>query len=59
MKTLLLSGAALCCFALTGCGNQGNTVVAPTDNELTEEERQSQEQDDEMREDYESGGDRE
>ncbi len=59
MKKLLLTLTILSCFFCTGCGPQGNTVVAPTDNELTAEEAKGQEEDDQMREDYESGGDRE
>jgi hypothetical protein len=59
MKYLILSLAAFSCLVWTGCGPQGNTVVAPTDNELTAEETQAQEEDDQMREEYESGGDRE
>ncbi|MCP4943339.1 MAG: hypothetical protein GY924_15380 [Planctomycetaceae bacterium] len=59
MKNLLLTLTILSCFFCIGCGPQGNTVVAPTDNELTAEEAKGQEEDDQMREEYESGGDRE
>ena len=47
MKKLLLTLTILSCFFCTGCGPQGNTVVAPTDNELTAEEAKAQEEDDE------------
>ncbi len=59
MKNLLLTLTVLSCLFFTGCGPQGNTVVAPTDTELTAEEAKAQEEDDQMREAYESGGDRE
>jgi|AOAMet1_18_M0_10_1038524.scaffolds.fasta_scaffold135553_1 predicted small lipoprotein YifL len=58
MKKRLLTLTILSCLFFTGCGPQGNTVVAPTDNELTAEEAKGQEEDNQMREDYESGGDR-
>lgn len=59
MKKLLITFTVLSCLACTGCGPEGNTVVAPSENELTAEEAKIQEEDDQMREDYESGGDRE
>lgn len=57
MKKLILSITIASCLVGTGCGPQGNTVVEPSNNELTAEEAQAQEEDDQMREAYESGGD--
>ncbi|MAI78090.1 MAG: hypothetical protein CL917_04050 [Deltaproteobacteria bacterium] len=59
MKNVLLILTFLSSLVLVGCGAEGNTVVAPSDNELTAEEAKGQEEDDQMREEYESGGDRE
>ena len=59
MKKLILSITVAACLAWPGCGPQGNTVVEPSNNELTAEEAQAQEEDDQMREAYESGGDQE
>jgi predicted small lipoprotein YifL len=59
MKKLILSITAVSCLVWTGCGPQGNTVVEPSNNEPTAEETQAQEEDDQMREAYESGGDQE
>ena len=59
MKKLILSFAIVSCLVWTGCGPQDNTVVEPSNNELTAEEAQAQEEEDQMREAYESGGDQE
>lgn len=59
MKNVLIICSLLSCLYFTGCGPKGNSVVVPSDNELTAEEIKAQEEDDQMREDYESGGDRE
>ena len=59
MKNLLLIVTLLFSLVCVGCGPKGNTVVTPSDTELTAEEAQAQEEDDQKREEYESGGDRE
>ncbi|MAI33900.1 MAG: hypothetical protein CMM07_19800 [Rhodopirellula sp.] len=58
MKNVLLILTFLSGLAYVGCGPDGNTVVAPSDNALTAEEAKTQAEDDQMREEYESGGDR-
>ena len=59
MKNLLLILTLLSSLLWVGCAPEGNTVVTPSDYELTEEEAKAQEEDEQMREEYEAGGDRE
>lgn len=55
MKNLLLILTLFSSLLLAGCAPEGNTVVAPSDYELTEEEAKGQEEDEQKREEYEAG----
>ena len=59
MKTLTLIFAALFCFSISGCEDQGNKLVDPvTDYELTVTEETVQGEDDNMRKQYDEDEDR-
>ena len=57
MKKFILSLTVVSCLVWTGCAGEGNTVVEPSNNEPTAEETQAEQEEDQMREDFESSRD--